>query len=151
MGIAIELESFTAKFLSTEILENHLQLCGGEEQNGFELWRNLHLQYAGTSQVVEVGGLQKFMKFPKCNDESKLVQHLANWEDQLTKYGEELRKTPEVLRIMMLDIVPTELANKINSKVKKFPTWQDVVQHVKEKLDWRRQVEITQALHGTSR
>ena len=48
--IAIELESFTAKFLSTDILDNHLQLCGGEEQNGFELWRNLNLQHAGSSQ-----------------------------------------------------------------------------------------------------
>ena len=59
--------------------------------------------------------------------------------------------TPEVLRVMMLDIVPTELANKMNSKVGKYPTWQKIVQHVKEKYDWRRQYQISQALHGTAR
>ena len=91
------------------------------------------------------------MKFPKCTDENTLVQHLANWEEQLTKYGKELRMTPDVLRVMMLDIVPTELASKMNCKVKKYATWQHVVQHVKEKWDWRRQVEISQALHGSSR
>ena len=59
--------------------------------------------------------------------------------------------TPEVLRVMMIDIIPTELAIKMNSKVGKYPTWQHIVQHVKAKWDWRRQVEISQALHGSSR
>ena len=54
--------------------------------------------------------------------------------------------TPEVLRVMMLDIVPTELANKMNSKVKNYPAWQHIVQHMKEKHDWRRQYQISQAL-----
>ena len=59
--IAMELESFTMKWVSKDIYDNRSSLCGGEDSNGFELWRNLHVQYSGMdSMAVQVGGFKNF-------------------------------------------------------------------------------------------
>ena len=92
--ISLEVGRFTLKYLSSDISENAYTLCGGEEANGFELWRNLQLQYGGGSKVVEIGGVRKFMDYPRCTSETGVVKHITGWEQLLTKYGSELRQTP---------------------------------------------------------
>ena len=64
---------------------NKITLCGGEELNGFELWRNLEQYYGGSGKEVEVSGLTRFMSFPQCKSETGLLKHLAEWEEYLTK------------------------------------------------------------------
>ena len=57
--IAMELGSFTLKWLSKDIYDNRSNLCGGEESNAFEPWRNLHVQYSGLDSLpVQVGGFK---------------------------------------------------------------------------------------------
>ena len=82
--IAMELGSFTLKWLSKDIYDNRSNLCGGEESNGFELWRNLHVQYSGLDSLpVQVGGFKNFLKYPSCPNEAGLINHFAEWEKDL--------------------------------------------------------------------
>ena len=61
---ALELGTLTMKYLHNDLCDNKFTLCGGEELNGFELWRNLEQYYGGSGKEVEVTGLTKFMSFP---------------------------------------------------------------------------------------
>ena len=65
------------KYLGADLQKDKYSLCGGKELNGFELWRNLEKHYGGAGKEVEVGGLSRFMNFPKCESESHLLRHLA--------------------------------------------------------------------------
>ena len=62
-------------------------LCGGEGQdgNGFELWRNLHINYMGSANhIVQCGGFKNFIRYGKCEEERRLLKHCADWEEALT-------------------------------------------------------------------
>ena len=139
------------KYLSSDISENAYTLCGGEEANGFELWRNLQLQYGGGSKVVEIGGVRKFMDYPRCTSETGVVKHITGWEQLLTKYGSELRQTPEMLRILILGIVPKHNEDKITVKRVKYGTHQSIIQYCRERFEVSRQQEISDALHGKAK
>ena len=146
--VALELGGFTMKYLSSDIYEDKYALCGGKEFNGFELWRNLECRYGGSGKEVEVSGLNKFMNFAQCKSEAGLYRHLASWEEYLTKYGSELRQTPATLRIMLLNILPKDMADKYRPKRQKYPTFQSILQHVREKLDEQRELYKAEAIHA---
>ena len=113
--ISTELGRFTKKFLSSEFTDedSFYTLCGGDDENGFEMWRNLQLQYGGGRKVVEVSGIRNFLSYPRCHTESGLVKHLNAWEKALAKYGQGLLQTPETLRILVLGILPKALETKL--------------------------------------
>ena len=77
--VALEMESFTVRFLNKDMFSDRLELCGNEEHNGMELWRNLYAKYSGEGKLaVMTGGLQKFLAFGKCDNHKFLLTHLAD-------------------------------------------------------------------------
>ena len=147
--IAMELESFTMKWVSKDIYDNRSSLCGGEDSNGFELWRNLHVQYSGMdSMAVQVGGFKNFLKYPQCPSEAGLMNHFAEWEKALNKYGRQYLSDPETLRLMLIATLPKALESKCLEKPHKFPTWQSIVAYVKQKTEGSRQQAIADAIHS---
>ena len=145
--ISLALGRFTKKYLSSSFTDedSFYTLCGGDEENGFELWRNLQLQYGGGSKVVEVSGVRNFLQYPRCNNESGLVKHVSAWEKARTKYGHG--QTPDTLRILILGILPKALETKLNHKVSKYPTSQSIIRYVNERYEIDRQQVIADALH----
>ena len=149
--VAIELGHFTFKYLHSDLYEDKWSLCGGPELNGFELWRNLEKRYGGTGKAVEVSGLATFMNFPGCNSEDNLVSHLARWEEYLNRYGSELRRTPETLRVMILQVLPKDMADKLRLKRDKYPTFQSILAYVRDRHEERREVAKAEAFHQSRR
>ena len=76
---------------------------------------------------MSVGGIQRLLGFHKCGKLDKLTQHLADWQETLTKYGRNFMKCPEELRTMILGIIPTEFENELVAKDLEYPTWQSIV------------------------
>ena len=149
--VAIELGHFTFKYLHSDLYEDKWTLCGGPDLNGFELWRNLEKRYGGTGKAVEVTGLATFMNFPSCNVEANLVSHLAKWEEYLNRYGSELRRSPETLRVMILQVLPKEMAEKLRLKREKYPTFQSILAYVRDRHEERQEVAKAEALHQPRR
>ena len=146
--VALELGGFTMKLLHADLYDNKFSLCGGEELNGFELWRNLEIQYGGAGKEVEVTGLTRFMTFPPCKTEAGLLQHLNSWEEYLNKYGAELRKTPATLRTLLINILPKDLAEKLRIKRVKYPTFQSILQYCRDRLEEQRELHKAEVLHS---
>ena len=66
--IALELGTFTWKWLHSDIKDLRQTLCGhAEDLSGFELWKNLETKYGGTGKEVEVSGLGGFLSFRSCH------------------------------------------------------------------------------------
>ena len=145
--IAVELGQCTFRHLHSDLYEDKYALCGGPELNGFELWRNLEKRYGGGGRAVEVSGLAAFMSFPKCDSENNLVPHLARWEEYLNRYGSERRKTPESLRVMLLQVLPKEMSDKLGPKRAKYPTFQSILAYVRERYEERRELAKAEAIH----
>ena len=146
--ISLELGGFTLKYLTKAITDDKHELCGSKEDNGFELWRNLQIRYGGQGTVVEVGGFTTFTEFPRCMDEKNLLRHVSKWEELLGEYASELKRSPESLRTMLIRTLPIEYEHKLLHKRDKYPTYQSILKHVREKLEGRRQITISEALHG---
>ena len=148
--ISQELGRFTKKWLGSGFTgqDAFYTLCGGSEINGFELWRNLQIQYGGGGTVVEVSGHRNFLNFPRCSSESGLVAHLDSWEKALAEHGQNLRENPATLRILVLGILPAALESKLTPKVVKYPTYQSIIRFCHEKQECDRQQVIADALHG---
>ena len=147
--IAVTVEAFTVKFLGRDLQDDVLQLCGNEELNGLELWRNLFVLFNGNdATIIKTGGMQKFMQFPRCEDERKLLHHLTEWQGLLTKYAGHLRNDAATLRALILGIVPAAMEDKLTPKVDKYKTWQDIHQYVKGKLEHKRLHQIARVIHS---
>ena len=145
--IAVELGQFTFRHLHKDLYDDKYALCGGPELNGFELWRNLEKRYGGGGRAVEVSGLAAFMSFPSCEAENNLVSHLARWEEYLNRYGSELRRTPESLRVMLLNVLPKEMGDKLRPKRMKYPTFQSILAYVRERHEERVEIAKAEAIH----
>ena len=135
------------KYLGADLQKDKYSLCGGKELNGFELWRNLEKHYGGAGKEVEVGGLSRFMSFPKCESESHLLRHLATWEEYLQKFGTQLRQTPQALRVMILDTLPNPYAEKLRPKRDKYPTYQSILKYCRDKIDEKRELLKAEVLN----
>ena len=149
--IALELGQFTFKYLHSDLYEQKFTLFGGKELNGFESWRNLEKNYGGSGKTVEVSGLSRFVAFPQCETDSGLFLHLARWEEYLNKYGSELRRTPDTLRVMVLNTLPRALADKLRPKRAKYPTFQSILQYVRDRLEEQREIAKADAIHQTKK
>ena len=67
----------------------------------------------------------------------------------MNKYGGEIRQTPDALRISIIGVLPRELREKYLSEPRKYVRWQDIRQHISERLGVKRQYAISDVLHKT--
>ena len=147
--ISMELASFTLKFVDQDIYDDRSTLFGKEDLNGFEMWRNLHVQFGGGGEIVAVGGFKNFLNYPSCSTEKTLLKHMSEWETTMNKYGGAIRQNPTELRILFIGVLPKDLQEKYLSKPSKYVTWQFIRQHISERLEVKRQYGISDVLHKT--
>ena len=50
--------------LKDSVHERRLQLTGGEDHNGLELWRSPYQENEGGAEQVVTGGLRRFLALP---------------------------------------------------------------------------------------
>ena len=93
--VAEELEGFLFDFVCSELYDRRNQLTNFEAGNGFEAWRQIHLEFAGGGPIANVGGFRRIQEYPRCEDLKKLERHLADWEELINKYGQNLLRCPE--------------------------------------------------------
>ena len=67
-----ELWCFLGPRLAEGPYSQRVQMSGGEDRNGLELWRKLYLNNEGGAEQVALAGLKRFHRFPACPSKEKL-------------------------------------------------------------------------------
>ena len=113
--LALKLDLWLADWFNMNLYNRRVQLAGGRDQagNGFEVWRQLYLQYAGGSSAVRHGGQARLKDWPKCTNIMNLEAHLDGWKACLDEYGHEMFAAPGMLRTMLLETLPDEFENDV--------------------------------------
>ena len=85
--IACTFETWIVGWLSVGLKGRKLGLCGNEQGNGLELWRQLFRDHAGTGDMIEESGRKALQNFPQCNDKNQLAAHLDARSQLVSEYG----------------------------------------------------------------
>ena len=141
--LATMVESFVVDWLPKSMYKRRIPLSGGEQGNGFELWRRLHHDYQGDIDVVEFGGVRRLQEFGRCTDLKLLDDHLDDWTDVLSTYGTELEHCPKLLRSMVLNIIPKEFEDELLTKPEFTKTYLDIIKWCKMKSGIKRTRELS--------
>ena len=83
---------------------SRVQIAGGEDRNGIELWRRLSMVNVGGAEQVAVAGLRGLYKFAKCPAKDKLNTWQGEWTHLRGRYGGNINGTS--LCAMILNIRP---------------------------------------------
>ena len=81
--------------------------------NGFKMWRALHLEMVGESEIIEYAGTECLRTYGQCTSVAKLAVHIDGWFELLDNHCSEMGSCPKMLRQMFLNIIPSELKTKI--------------------------------------
>ena len=93
--VAEDLENFLVKYLSDDIYERREAWCGGEDGNGFELYRNLFREFEGGSTLVRMGGRKLLNSYGRPQRGEDIQKHFEDWQILLNKFGSDLMMNPE--------------------------------------------------------
>ena len=98
--LATKLEQVIVDYLPSAQYNKRSQLCGGEgeEGNGFNMWRQLYQDNAGTSEIVEQAGIDVLREYKQCDKVANVTAHMDGWKELLDMYGSELSGCPRILR-----------------------------------------------------
>ena len=107
--------------VDTDLYERRNQLCGAEEGNRFEAWRQIFHEHSGGGSLQTVGGFRRFIEYPRCERLNGLQKHLADWEELVRKYGKNLMQCSGELRTMALGVIPTDMETELMPKDVGFP------------------------------
>ena len=81
--IACHLETFLCSWISKSLKQRRKALCGNQPGNGLEMWRQLHLEYKGSGELISASGRKVLQDFPRC----KSMEHLSTHLDFLEAVG----------------------------------------------------------------
>ena len=73
--------------LANSVHERRLQLTGGEDNNGLELWRSIFQENEGGAEHVVMAGIRRFQRFPKCPGKARLQSYLGEWQTLRKAHG----------------------------------------------------------------
>ena len=113
--LAMKLEQFLCDWLPESFYNRRDQLCGGglECNNGFVMWRKLHVEHMGQGDVIEFAGTECLRTYGRCNKLSEVGHHIDGWYELFDRYGKELVDAHVTTRGMFLNILPKELKSEI--------------------------------------
>ena len=114
--VATLLEAFLVDWFPKDMYRRRIPLAGGEQGNGFEMWRLLYQEYQGGTEAVEFGGVRRLQEFSRCTDIKKLNDHIDDWLDVLSNFGAELEQCPRMLKSMVLNIIPKAYEDELLTK-----------------------------------
>ena len=140
-----KLEGFTCTWDSDPIYNRRTQLIGGEHEigNGFEIWRKLFQEHHGGAEAIQLGGMRRLQEWPKCSSQGNIVQHLVSWVECLETYNKELLAAPNVLRSMIMSIIPSEYEDEILVRPE-IRTYLDIIEFCKRRATYKRQKHLAE-------
>ena len=97
--------------MNDTMLGRMLTLAGGEEFNGFELWRALHVEFRGGSVEMTCNERGFFLDFPTCDKIEDLQNHIVQWKKLQVEHGVGL--PDEHLRHMFRKIIPEHVVEEL--------------------------------------
>ena len=145
--VSTKLECWLADWFDKNLYNRRVQLAGGkgETGNGFEVWRQLFRQYSGGTQVVNYGGQMRLKDWPKCTNVLQLEAHLDSWMACREEYGSELYAAPNMLRTMLLGILPQEIENEIMDKPElEGKDYKGIFDWCKKRIEYKRQKALAE-------
>ena len=143
--LATKLETFVSTWVNDTLYGRRVQMAGGKTQegNGFEIWRQLYLEHHGGANAVQLGGMRRLQEWPKCSSIGNLNQHLDAWLECLETHNQELLAAPNVLRTMLLGVIPTEFEDEILVRPE-VVTYRDIIAFCKNRTIYRRQKALAE-------
>ena len=112
--------------------------------------------------AVQLGGMRRLQEWPKCTSIGNLTQHLDAWFECLKTHNTELLSAPNVLRSMLMGVIPTEYEDEILARPE-IATYTDIIEYCKRRTTYKRQKALSEltcwpaygprinALDGTSK
>ena len=143
--LAEDLENFLVKYISDDLYERREAWCGGEEGNGFELYRNLFREFEGGSTIVRMGGRKLLNNFGRPQKGEDIQKHFEDWQCLLGKYGADLMANPDECYYRALEVIPAEFEEEIVMKPE-IRTMQDIFHYVSRKTTHQRHMAQQRAL-----
>ena len=140
-----KLENFLCTWVTDRIYSRRTQLAGGESEtgNGFEMWRKLYIEHHGGAEAIKLGGIRRLQEWPKCTSTANLAQHLDGWLECLETHNQELLNAPNVLRSMILGIIPAEYEDEILVRPE-IQSYLDIVEFCKKRITYKRQKQLAE-------
>ena len=80
---------------------------------------------------MKLGGIRRLQEWPRCTTLSSLSAHLDSWSECLEKHNQELLNAPNVLRSMILSVIPPEYEDEILIRPE-IQTHKDVIEFCKK-------------------
>ena len=125
---------FVGKCMNDTMLGRTATLAGGEEFNGFELWRALFVEFRGGSVEMTCNERGFFIDFPKCSKDEDLQNHIVQWKKLQMEHGVGL---PDAhLRHVCRGIVPEHVVEELKKlpTTGQFATWDQEYNHVYKEI-----------------
>ena len=144
-ALAEDLENFIVKYLSDDIYERREAWCGGEDGNGFELYRNLFREFEGGSTLVRMGGRKLLNNYGRPQKGDDVLKHFEDWQILLAKYGADLMHNPEECFYRALEVIPNEYEDEVVMKPE-IKTMGDIKEFVSRKTTHHKHLAQQRAL-----
>ena len=143
--LSTKLETFISTWVSDSLYGRRVQMAGSKAQegNGFEIWRQLYHEHHGGANAVQLGGMRRLQEWPKCTSIGNLNQHLDAWLECLETHNQELLAAPNVLRTMILGVIPTEYEDEILVRPEVI-THRDIILFCKNRTTYKRQKALAE-------
>ena len=109
-----QIYGFVGKCMNDTMLGRMLTLAGGEEFDGFELWRALHVEFRGGSVEMTCNERGFFLDFPTCDKIEDLQNHIVQWKQLQVEHGVGL--PDEHLRHMFRKIIPEHVVEELKNR-----------------------------------
>ena len=110
LTLSADLWSSLETIMTDSLLARREALAGGEEANGFELWRILYWDHEGEAQQCQIAGVRSFLTFGQCKDIKVLNAHIGEWFRARNRYGGGV--PPAHLREMFINAQPTKFKRR---------------------------------------
>ena len=130
--ISRHLWTFLGPRLGDDVYGRRVQMAGGEENNGLELWRKMFMDNEGGAEQVALAELRRFHSFPVCPSKDKIGLYLGEWVYLRNRYGGNL--PDESLYVMLINMLPSDIAKEIRDRRKTLTTTVDVIAYINGEL-----------------
>ena len=79
--------TFLGNHMTNTLLNRRTALAGGDDRNGFELWRVLYWEHEGGTEQCHLTGARHLIAFPQCKDAKSLTARIGEWFKHRNAHG----------------------------------------------------------------
>jgi hypothetical protein len=107
------------------------------DENGFEAWRQLHLEFANTTAQGKRALLGRVLQHPRAKGYEDLLAVQADWEKAVLKYKEATGDTlnKDIMATAYINILPEKVAENMRTLKEELNTVDDLKQYVRKQVN----------------